>query len=587
MYLEKINGPDDVKKLKICELEELAEEMRKALMEKMSVCGGHFGPNFGMVEATIALHYVYNSPVDKFVFDVSHQCYGHKMLTGRKQAFLDSEKYSEVSGYTCPKESEHDIFYVGHTSTSVSLACGLAKARDLLGRREENIIAIIGDGALSGGEAYEGLDYAWELGTNLIIVVNDNGMSIAENHGGLYPHLASLRNAKGNTECNIFKALGYDYRYVEKGNDIGSLIDAFMDVKNIDHPVVVHINTVKGKGFSIAEHNREDWHYRPPFYIETGDTRRVLTGENYDNIVCDYLLDKMKRDPAVVALVAAVPATIGFDEEKRKRAGKQFVDVGIAEEHAIAMSAGIARNGGKPVFATHSSFYQRAYDQISQELCINKCPATLLVRNASIWGMNDITHVGLFDIPLMSNIPNLVYLAPTNCEEYLAMLDWSIEQNVYPVAIRIPRNGVHHADGKVDRDYSNINRFKITRQGNRIAILALGDFYQLGEELLVKIYEDLEIAATLVNPRYITGLDEKILRQIEADHEIIITLEDGIIDGGFGQKVAGFYGSSSVKVINYGFKKEFLDRYNPAEVMKKNGLTVESMVRDIKIFLKK
>lgn len=580
-YLHHINSPADVKALGIGELKELASEIRSAMLEKISLCGGHFGPNFGMVEATIALHYVFNSPKDKFVFDVSHQCYVHKILTGRKDAFLDEEHYKDVSGYTNPEESEHDFFNVGHTSTSVSLACGLAKARDLVGGTE-NIVAIIGDGSLSGGEAYEGLDNVGALGTNMIIVVNDNDMSIAENHGGLYPHLAKLRETNGLAENNIFKCLGFDYRYIDNGNDIEPLIKVFESVKDAKHPVVVHIHTQKGCGFSLAEEDRENWHWRPAFYPETGETRRKMTGENYDNIVCDYLLDKMKKDPKVVALVAAVPLTIGFTKEKREQAGKQFVDVGIAEEHAVAMASGIARNGGKPVFATFSSFFQRTYDQISQDLCINKCPATLLVRNASVWGPNDVTHLGIFDIPMMSNIPNLVYLAPTNCEEYLAMLDWSIEQNKYPIAIRIPRNGVHHVTKKVDSDYSDLNKNLVTRKGGNIAVFALGDFYQLGEELCEHIEKEIGIAPTLVNPRYITGLDVDLLNSLKENHQVVLTMEDGVLDGGYGQKIASFYGPSAMKVMNYGLKKEFIDRFNANDILKENKITVEDMINDLK-----
>ena len=424
MYIEKINSPADVKKLDINELEVLASEVRSGLMNRLSKKGGHFGPNFGFVEATIALHYVFDSPKDKFVFDVSHQSYTHKMLTGRKDAYLYDEHFGDISGYTNPEESEHDFFNVGHTSTSVSLACGLAKGRDLKGEKG-NVIAVIGDGSLSGGEALEGIDFASELESNFIILVNDNDMSIAENHGGLYKNLKALRDSDGKCECNLFKAMGLDYLYVGEGNDIAKLIEAFKKVKDIDHPIAVHVNTVKGKGYKPAETNKEDWHWCMPFDIETGKSRFSFDGEDYSSLTCDFLMKKMKADKRVTTIVAAVPTNIGFTADKRKEAGKQFIDVGIAEEHAVAMASGIAKNGGKPVFATHSSFFQRTYDQISQDLCVNGNPATLLVNTASVYGMNDVTHLGLYDIPMMSNIPGLVYLAPVNCEEYFAMLDWS------------------------------------------------------------------------------------------------------------------------------------------------------------------
>ena len=580
MIIENINSPADVKKLDNEQLTTLASEIRSGLMNRLSKRGGHFGPNFGIVEATIALHYVFDSPKDKFVFDVSHQCYTHKILTGRKEAYFDDAHFGDVSGYTNPDESEHDFFNVGHTSTSVSLACGLAKSRDLKGEKG-NVIAIIGDGSLSGGEALEGLDYALELGSNFIVVVNDNGMSIAENHGGLYGNLRLLRETEGKAECNLFRALGFDYRYVEDGNDVSALVKAFSEVKDTDHPTVVHIHTEKGKGYKPAETEKENWHWHMPFDPETGDALWQGGGENYGDMTCDFLLKKMKADRSIVTMVAAVPVSIGFTEEKRKEAGKQYVDVGIAEEHAVAMASGVAKNGGKPVLATHSSFFQRTYDQLSQDLCINSNPATLLVNTASVYGMNDITHLGIFDIAMMSNIPNLVYLAPTNCEEYFAMLDWSIEQTKHPVAIRIPCNGVHHSDKPADTDYSDLNRYKITKQGEKTAIIALGDFYQMGEELAELIEKKTGTAPTLINPRFITGIDEALLDDLKKNHDKVITLEDGILDGGFGEKIARCYGSSDVKVWCYGLKKEFIDRYSVEDVLKANHLTPEQIYDDI------
>lgn len=578
--LDKIESPKDLKPLSISEMKELAEEIRSALLKKISIHGGHFGPNFGMVEAIIAMHYVFESPKDKLVFDVSHQSYPHKILTGRKDAFLYEDHYDDVTGYTNPEESEHDWFNVGHTSTSISLASGLAKARDLKGENY-NVIAIIGDGSLSGGEALEGLDFAGEQKSNFIIVVNDNDMSIAENHGGLYKNLKELRASNGTCECNLFKAMGLDYVYVNDGNNLESLIDTFKKVKDIDHPIVVHINTEKGKGYKFAEDNKENWHWTMPFDIETGKPTVSFDDEDYGDLTAKFLLNKMKKDEKVVAIVAAVPTNIGFTKERRLEAGKQFVDVGIAEEHGIAMASGIAKNGGKPVFATHSSFMQRTYDQLSQDLCINNSPATILVNIASVYGMNDVTHLGLYDIPMISNIPNMVYLAPTSKEEYFAMLDWSIEQTEHPVAIRIPCNGVI-SDGRApDTDYSDINKFKVEQKGEKIAILALGDFYQLGEELAKEIKEKLNITPTLINPRYITGLDEELLNELKQNHNQVITLEDGILEGGFGEKIASFYGNTDMKVKNYGIKKAFYDKYNVKELLKANKLTPQQILAEI------
>ena len=540
MYIEKINGPEDVKKLSNNELTSLAAEMRQVLLKRASIHGGHFGPNFGMVEATIALHYVFESPKDKFVFDVSHQTYPHKMLTGRKDAYLYEEHYNDVSGYSNPEESDHDHFVIGHTSTSISLACGLAKGRDVRGE-SGNVIAIIGDGSLSGGEALEGLDFASELQSNLIIVVNDNDMSIAENHGGLYQNLKLLRETNGQAECNLFKAMGLDYVYVHDGNDIPALIKAFENVKDSVKPVVVHIRTLKGKGYKLAETHKEEWHWHLPFDIETGEVIADFGGEDYSSVTCDYLMKKMKEDPSVVTITSATPTVMGF-----------------------------------------STFIQRTYDQLAQDLCVNGNPATILTFSASIYGMNDVTHLGIYDIPMMANIPGLVYLAPTTKEEYLAMLDWSIAQTEHPVAIRVP-GGAFVSDGKaVTKDFSKLNKYEITKQGSKVAIIGLGSFYGLGVEAAEALKESTGIEATIINPYYITGLDEAMLEDLKANHDVVITLEDGILDGGFGEKITRFYGASDMKVLNFGIKKEFLDRYDVNDVLKDNHLTVEQIVDDVK-----
>ena len=578
MYIEKINGPEDVKKLNIEEMTALAEEMRHALLKRASIHGGHFGPNFGMVEAIIALHYVFESPKDKMVFDVSHQTYPHKMLTGRKDAYLYEEHYDDVTGYSCPQESEHDHFTVGHTSTSVSLACGLAKARDLRGE-SANVIAIIGDGSLSGGEALEGMDFAAELDSNMIIVVNDNDMSIAENHGGLYSNLKLLRETNGQAECNLFKAMGLDYVYVDHGNDLRELIGAFKQVKDSKKPVVVHINTLKGKGYKPAEEHKEEWHWHLPFDIETGKSNFPEV-EDYSSVTCEYLIEKMKKDPTVVTITSGTPTILGFTQEKRKQAGRQFVDVGIAEETAVALASGIAKGGGKPVYGVYSSFIQRTYDQISQDLCIDGNPATIVVYTGSVFGMTDVTHLGLQDIPMLSNIPGLVYLAPTTKEEYLAMLDWSVEQTEYPVAIKLPGGDMISDGREVTKDWSQLNTYEVTEKGSKIALIGLGTFYSLALQT-AEMLEKKGIHATVINPYYITGLDKGLLEKLKADHDTVVTLEDGILNGGFGEKIARFYGSSDMKVYNYGLKKEFLDRYDVNEVLKENHLTAEQIVNDV------
>lgn len=580
MYIENINSPADVKKLNIMQLNVLAEEMRHALLTRASRHGGHFGPNFGMVEAIIAMHYVFDSPKDKIVFDVSHQCYPHKMLTGRKDAYLYEEHYDDVSGYTNPDESEHDFFTVGHTSTSISLACGLSKARDLNGE-DGNVIAVIGDGSLSGGEALEGLDFASELNSNMIIVANDNDMSIAENHGGLYANLKLLRETNGQSECNLFKAMNLDYIYVDKGNDIASLIEAFEKVKDTKKAVVIHINTLKGKGYAPAEQNKEKWHWHMPFDIATGESLFKGGEPDFADASLEYLLRKMDEDKSVVAITAGTPTVMGFTADMRAKSGKQFVDVGIAEETAVALASGIAANGGKPVFGVYSSFIQRAYDQITQDVCINGNAVTFAVFAGSVYGMNDVTHLGLQDIPMLNSIPGLIYLAPVTKEDYIAMLDWSLTQNEYPVAIKVPGGRMISTGVPVTKDFSKLDTYEITKKGSRVAILGLGTFYETAVKAANILKTSLGIDATVINPYYISGIDADTLNELKKDHAVVATLEDGYLEGGFGAKIAAFYGSSDMKVLNFGIKKEFIDRYDASEVLKDNHLTPEQIAEDI------
>lgn len=582
--IERINEATDVKKFKVDELDKLAAEIREALFNRLTKIGGHFGPNFGIVEAEIALHYVFNSPTDQFVFDVSHQSYPHKILTGRKAGYIYEDHFSEDSGYTNPDESEHDLFNVGHTSTSISLATGLVKARDLKGEKR-NVIALIGDGSLSGGEAMEALNVAGsELDSNLIIIVNDNEMAIAENHGGIYKNLSKLRETKGRAENNIFKAFGLDYMYVENGNDIPTLIDAFNKVKDIEHPIVVHIHTEKGLGYKIAEENKEAWHWCMPFNRETGlSTIDFGDGEDYTSITADYIVEKVKKDKDVLVITPAMPMAVGLSPELREELGDQYIDVGIAEEQAVAMASGAAKNGAKPLVVTNMTFIQRTYDQISQDVCINNNPVTILLNYTSFAGLTDVTHLGIFGISAFSNIPNLVILAPSSKSEYINMLDWSLDQKEHPVMILIPGNEVTERES--DKDYDNIGKFKVEKQGEKAAIIALGDFYQMGESLAAAVKEELGFTPTLINPRFASALDTDLLEEIGHNHSLVVTLEDGIVDGGFGHKIAAFYSASNVKVKNYGLEKKFYDRYNPAELLKELGMTNEAMVNDIKELL--
>ncbi|MBP5703598.1 MAG: 1-deoxy-D-xylulose-5-phosphate synthase [Paludibacteraceae bacterium] len=581
MYIENIKSPSDLKGLDIKALKIVADETRAAVLNRVSKHGGHVGPNLGFVEATVALHYVFNAPEDKFVFDVSHQCYPHKVLTGRAAGFLGNvDDMNAISGYSSPAESPvYDNFEVGHTSTSVSLATGLQKARDVKGTKE-NIIAIIGDGSLSGGEAFEGLNEASELGTGIIIVVNDNEMSIAENHGGIYKNLRALRESKGECKHNWFKAWGFEYKYLEEGNDVEKLIEIFKSVKDTDKPAVVHIHTEKGHGFQPAVDNKEGWHWGMPFNLADGSRPATPAFESYEQLYSDWMLREMKKDPTLIAVTAGTPAAAGFTPAKRKEAGSQHIDMGIAEEQAVAMASGMAKGGLRPVWTVYSTFIQRTYDQIAQDLCINSNPAVINVAWGGTGTMNDITHICLFDIPMLCSIPGLIYLAPTNCEEYFAMLKWAILQDKKPIAIRIPSNGVIHTSDKVDEVYSYESKYKVTHKGSKVAVIAAGSFYQKGENV-VKILAEKGIDATLINPRYLNEVDATTLDSLKANHKLVVTLEDGCKDGGFGERVASYFSASDMKVLVGGVKKDLYDRFDVHQLLSDNRLLDEQIVEDI------
>ncbi|MBR3605287.1 MAG: 1-deoxy-D-xylulose-5-phosphate synthase [Candidatus Gastranaerophilales bacterium] len=577
MILDKINSPVDLKTLSIEEMNVLATEMRELIIKKVNVTGGHMAPNLGILETTIALHYVFNSPEDKFVFDVSHQCYPHKILTGRKDGFIDEKDYLKYTGYTAPEESAHDMFKIGHTSTSISLATGLVKARDL-NNENYNVIALIGDGSLSGGEALEGLNFASKLNSNFIIIVNDNQMSIAQNYGGLYDNLKESRETKGAAQNNFFKTLGYDYCFIEEGNNIEKLVEEFKKIKDINHPLIVHLVTEKGHGLKAAVDNKEKFHWVMPNVLD--ENAPVDYDENYTSITVDYFLKKAKQDPTFAVVNAATPGAFGLVENVRKELGKQFIDVAIAEEHAIGMISGMAKNGAKPVFCVMSSFIQRTYDQLSQDLCLNSNPATILIY----WGgitESDATHLTTFDIPMMSNIPNLVYLAPTTKEEYLAMLDWSVEQKEHPVAIRVPNIELVSVGIEDKTDYSIINKYQVTQKGDNVAIMGLGNFYFKALEV-AKLLKVEGINATIINPKFITGVDTELMEELKKNHKVVVTLEDGELDGGWGEKIARYYGASNMKVLNYGSYKEFSDRVSLDELYTKYRLKNELILEDIK-----
>ena len=581
MYIEKIHSPADLRKLEVSELKIVADEVRDAVLNRVSRHGGHVGPNLGFTEATVALHYVFDTPTDKLVFDVSHQTYPHKILTGRAHGFLDDADTRAISGYSSPSESpEYDNFEVGHTSTAISLATGLQKGRDVLGGTE-NIVAIVGDGSLSGGEAFEGLNTAAALGTNIIIVVNDNEMSIAENHGGLYANLRLLRETYGQAELNFFKTFGFDYYYLENGHNLASLVDIFRRVKDTPHPTVVHIHTEKGHGYAPAVEKQEAWHYRSPFDRETGKSTGPRDKSEYmPSLLGDFLREEMKRDPKLVVIASAVPMGLGFTADRRREAGAQYIDVGIAEEEAVALASGMAKRGARPVYFTYATFLQRTYDQIAQDLCVNGNPAVINVLGASIFGMNDFTHICFFDIAMLSHIPNLVYLAPTTYEELVAMQTWAIRQDKHSVAIRVPEGEVYHTSEPVDTDYSALNTFRVGHRGSRVALIAAGNFYQKGDRVRQLLAEQ-GIDATLINPRYLTGVDTTLLDELKKDHAVVATLEDGTLDGGFGERIARHYGPSAMRVLNFGVKKQLYDRYDVDELLRENHLTDEQIAEDV------
>ena len=590
MYIEKIQSPADLKGMDIATLNIVADEVRQAVLNRVSKHGGHVGPNLGFVEATVALHYVFNAPEDKFVFDVSHQCYPHKVLTGRAAGFLGNvDDMNAISGYSSPAECpEYDNFEVGHTSTSISLATGLQKARDVKGTKE-NIIAIIGDGSLSGGEAFEGLDEASELGTGIIIVVNDNEMSIAENHGGIYKNLRALRESRGECEHNWFKAWGFEYKYLEEGNDIERLIEVFRSVKDTNRPTVVHIHTEKGHGYAPAVNDKEAWHWGMPFNLDDGSRPlrnadgtmpEVKPCETYQELFSNWMLSEMKHDKTIIAVTAGTPTAAGFTADKRKQAGSQHLDMGIAEEQAVAMISGMAKGGLHPVWTVYSTFIQRTYDQIAQDLCINSNPAVINVVGGGVNSMNDITHICLFDIPMLCSIPGLIYLAPTTCEEYFAMMRWAILQDKKPIAIRVPSNGVVHTTENVDEEYSYESKYKVMHEGSKVAIIAAGSFYQKGENV-VRMLADKGIDATLVNPRYLNEVDADTLEALKTNHNLVVTLEDGCKDGGFGERIASYYGTSDMKVLVCGVKKGLYDRYNVEQLLEDNRLLDEQIVSDV------
>ncbi|QWT17838.1 1-deoxy-D-xylulose-5-phosphate synthase [Collinsella sp. zg1085] len=597
MLLEQIAKPSDIQAFSMQQLLDLCTEIRQAILFRSSLDGGHVGSNLGVVELTVALHRVFHAPQDCILFDVSHQTYAHKMLTGRAAAFLDAERFCEASGFANPFESEYDAFVMGHTSTSISLACGFALARAQRGS-SENIVVVIGDGSLSGGMAFEGLDHLAELGVGVLVIVNDNNWSIAENHGGIYRNLAELRRTQGTASHNIFEVLGFEYHYLEAGNNLELLMSSLACYRDLDHPVVLHVHTLKGCGFARAEADPEAWHHPGVFELLKGECgfeqadgvcnlalgtgQTPQTPQTYADISADILLKRMKQDPLLVSVSAATPYLLGFSPEKRSQAGTQFVDVGIAEQHAVSFVTALAAAGARPVLGIYSVFLQRAYDQLWHDMCLNNAPVTLVVCGCSVYGSHDATHLGFFDIPLLAGLPNLTYLAPVCCEEYEAMLAWAIAYTGGPVAIRMPGQGIISRPDLAPA--SNMSfadpRYQVVRKGSRVAILGLGSFFELGESVAGALAKH-NLYATVVNPRFALGVDAQTLHELAASHELIITLEDGVLEGGWGEQLARELGTSGVGVKCYGFKKSYPDRFDTEAFLYEQGLTVKQISEDV------
>ena len=580
MKLTDIKSPADIKGLSSDQLRDIARQMRDAVLFRTSMIGGHVGPNLGDVEAIIGMHYVFDAPTDRLVLDVSHQDFPHKMLTGRAAGFTDPEQFDKVGEYTDPTESPvYDIFYAGHTSPSLSLCVGLAKARDLKGGNY-NVVAFIGDGALSGGEAFEGLDAGGALKSNLICIVNDNQMAIAENHGGMYGHLRELRETNGTASNNIFKAFGWDYVYVADGNDIDQVIAALQKVKGSDHPVVVHINTQKGEGYAPAERDREEFHWRAPFDVATGALKHVSEATTAATVLRDFILCRAADTPNLLVISSATPDTFDLNEKIRQGLGQHYIDVGIAEQTGVSVMAGAARDGAKVVYGVIASFLQRAYDQLVEDWAMDASPALMVVLASGIAGITDKTHLGFWDIPMITSIPDIVYLAPGNIEEFEAMLKWGLKQDKYKVAVRAPQYSVEHADYEVDTDYSDLNRFKTIKEGDTVAIIAAGDYLVRGREVVDLLAKE-GITATLVNPRFVSGVDQEFLQKLPERHCLVATIEDGSVEGGFGQRVAAALGNTKIDVLCFGLPKKFADRYDVTKLETEYGLRPEQITQKI------
>ena len=580
MELKNIKSPADIKGLSISELQDLAKQMRDAILFRTSEIGGHVGPNLGAVEIITAMHYVFDAPKDKLVFDVSHQAFAHKMLTGRADGYLNPADFDKVDEYTFPPESpEYDLFYAGHTSPSISLCTGLAKARELEGG-DYKIVALIGDGSLSGGMALEGLNVGGKVKGNFIVIVNDNQMAIAPNYGSMYKNLRDLRETNGTAEPNIFKAFGWDYVYVAEGNDMKTCIEALQKVKESNRPVIVHVNTQKGEGYVPAEEFREKFHYSSPFAISNGQPRKNDDNPDYTSVTRDWLLKKCEEVPELLIITSATPGDFGFTEKEREIAGKHYIDVDIAEQTGISVMAGAAKGGAKVVYPITATFMQRAYDQMIEDWAMDASPALLLVFSSGVRGISDQTHLGFWDIPFITSMPDVVYLAPADMEEYLAMIEWGLSQDKYKVAVRVPTYSIEHSSDSPETDYSQLNKFRVVRKGSEVALIGAGDYFIKALQT-ADILKGKGIDATVINPRFVSGVDKELLQSLESDHKLVATIEDGSLEGGFGQRVASALGDSQLKVLNFGLAKRFENRYHIRDIESRNNLLPDQIADSV------
>lgn len=618
-YLDKINSPEDLKKLNYSELKEVCQELRDYIINVVSKNGGHLASNLGVVELTVALHRVFDSPKDKIIWDVGHQCYAHKIITGRRDSFTTIRKFGGISGFPKTSESPHDIFETGHSSTSISAALGMAKARDLKGE-DYSVVAVIGDGSLGGGIALEALNNAAHLNTNIILILNDNEMSISKNVGGLSAYLGRLRTEKlyfkfkrelefilnktpfvGKkifsiaSRCRdkfkylivkgiIFEELGFKYFGPIDGHDIKTMERIISNAKEYKkHPVLIHVITKKGKGYRIAEENPEKFHGISSFDINTGETLNDTKNKSYSEIFGNKMIELADKDHRVIAITAAMPDGTGLNQFAKKHKDR-FFDVGIAEQHAVTFSAGLAKGGFKPFFAVYSTFLQRAYDQILHDVCLQKIPVIFAIDRAGLVGQDGETHQGIYDISYLRSLPNITIMSPKSGKELEDMMEFALKING-PVAIRYPKGEAPNFD--FEDTPIEYGKGEILFEGSDGIIIAEGTMISNAVNLC-KLLRNNNINMMLVNMRFIKPLDENLLIKLAERSLPIYTLEDNVFEGGFGSSILEFYNKNSIKVdMNiFAHKKGIITHGAKNELLKMEGLDIDSLFQKIMSDLK-